>query len=231
MARVAVATALALAYAASADAFAFVPHTTPHSLSGRLRAAAPSVRSVRPRLQLGRLRAQLRPEDEDMKRADPKNNFGSAWKEFVQAAQEVRACIFDAANVDQPCWLLRISDMLALGHERAPTCTLHTCGCPKCKSWELTLFLLLFRLRYLCLCPCLCPCLVPLLFLLLARLLHFRFLFLGSPPPCLAPVSRLFHFDDVRYLVMCRVGLVVHRTAPHLLRRCPTHSSCRCGLA
>jgi hypothetical protein len=47
------------------------------------------VANVRPRLQLGRLHAQLRPDDEEkMKSAQPTFDLGDAWHTFVRTAKE-----------------------------------------------------------------------------------------------------------------------------------------------
>lgn len=60
----------------------------PQSALG-LRRHAGVAAHVRPRLQLGRMHAQLRPEDEGkVKSAQPKFDLGDAWQSFAKTAQE-----------------------------------------------------------------------------------------------------------------------------------------------
>jgi len=87
----AVAAAVALACASSGEAFAFGPSAVPTQRRAALRPErlwrGATAAHGRPRLQLGRLQAQLRPEDEKMKSAQPKE-LGDAWHAFVSTAKE-----------------------------------------------------------------------------------------------------------------------------------------------
>lgn len=76
-----------LASVATAEAFSLAPHVSGPRAPGLLRrtpAAAPGVRPAR--ACIGRLRAQLRPDDEQGAKAE--NDARETWQDFVRSAQE-----------------------------------------------------------------------------------------------------------------------------------------------
>ena len=90
MVRAAVPVTLALAYVSSCVAFSLTPEASFRSSSLGLRRSATI---ARPRLQLGRLHAQMQPEHEHEHKTSEQPKFGwaahnAAWQNFVRTAQE-----------------------------------------------------------------------------------------------------------------------------------------------
>jgi len=86
----AVSVTLALAYVSSCAAFSLTPEASFRSSSLGLRRSATI---ARPRLQLGRLHAQMQPEHEHEHKTSEQPKFGwaahnAAWQNFVRTAQE-----------------------------------------------------------------------------------------------------------------------------------------------
>jgi hypothetical protein len=77
----------ALASVATAEAFSLAPHVAGPRAPGLLRRTPAAVRGARPpRAYIGRLRAQLRPDDEQGAKAE--SDARATWQDFLRSAQE-----------------------------------------------------------------------------------------------------------------------------------------------